>query len=66
MTPVKFEIPDGAEHFKAAAFEAGGRYVGSGGREACEELAREIQGVLFWIVDGKAQMRAQYFSEAVA
>lgn len=62
----KFEIPDGAEYFKAAAFEANGRYVGSGGRDACEELAREIKGVLFWIVDGKAELREQFYTEALA
>ncbi len=66
MSPAHFQIPSGAELFKAAAFEANGRFVASGGREACEEVAREIRGVLFWIVDGKAQLREQFCSEALA
>ena len=42
---IKFQFPEGADGYQAAAFNQDGTWIMSGAREACEIAAQEAGGL---------------------
>jgi len=57
---IKFEYPEGANQFDAAAFNQDGSWIKSGHREECEQAAVDAAGLYCWWIDSQPVIRADF------
>ena len=57
---IKFEYPEGANQFDAAAFNQAGLWIKSGQREECEQAAIDAGGLYCWWIDGQPVIRGDF------
>lgn len=59
---IKFDYPEGAEQFYAAAFTQDGHFIMCGHREECEQAAIKEHGLFCIWIDGKPVIRGDFES----
>jgi hypothetical protein len=57
---IKFQYPEGAEQFDAAAFNQDGTFIMAGHREECEQSAIAARGLYCWWIQSRPVIRFDF------